>query len=237
MSTNSSLRVLSALKNLFVTSETKTYSIQSGAFQGIKLKLDLSHQTQLFLGLYEREVFYWLNKLSKAIDSAIDIGAAEGEYTLYFLLKSRARRVFSFEPQATCRESLIANLKINQVNLDDERLILSSNLVGSGNGQDFCTLDALLPNITTPCLVKMDVDGGEVDILKGSKLLLEREDVAWIVETHSKQLEENCLCIFEKNGYHTKIIPNAWWRVFIPELRVGPLGSHNRWLIATKSTL
>ncbi|MBI3615680.1 MAG: hypothetical protein HY211_04080 [Candidatus Omnitrophica bacterium] len=195
------------------------------------MNLDLTSQMQLYLGLFEAEIGPWLHKLSRDIRCAINIGAGYGEQTLYFLTKTAAQQVISFEPSAIAREHIKANLTLNGLG-DSDRLELIAAYVGSTDKDGTCTLDSVFRTLSFPCIVMMDVDGGEVEILLGAKKLLGSPDLRWLIETHSKELEQRCIELLSRAGYFTKVVPNAWWRFFLPELR--PVG-HNRWLIATKS--
>jgi hypothetical protein len=55
---------------------------------GLRMNLDIRSQTQAWLGLAEREVFSYLRAFSHTARTGIDIGAADGEYTL-FLCRNR----------------------------------------------------------------------------------------------------------------------------------------------------
>lgn len=194
------------------------------------MELDLTCQTQLCLGFYEREICKWVRRLSTGINCAIDIGAGEGEYVIYFLARTTAKKIFAFEPYWISQSRLISNLTLNGL-ADNSRLDISAKFVGSSSGESTCTLDSLSPRILSPTLIKIDVDGGEVDILRGASSLIDRSDIRWMVETHSQQLEEECVRIFNMAGYVTTIVDNAWYRLFIPELRPSP---QNRWLVAVR---
>ena len=185
-------RLLSRMKLLLVPSGRIPRRIKCGAFRGLTMDVDLAHQTQLLLGLFERELYTWLRKLSTNINTAIDIGAGEGEYTLYFLAKTQAKKVFAFEPSVTHRTHLMTNLALNNL-AHDSRLVVSSQFVGSLDDENECTLDSLVPSISPPCLIKVDVDGGEVNILRGASRVLDLPEIYWIIESHSQQLEEQCI--------------------------------------------
>lgn len=197
------------------------------------MNLDLAHQTQLYLGLSERELYKYFRQLSADINTAIDVGAAEGIYTLYFLAKTPAKKVFAFEPDSAERAMLRTNLDMNSL-AGDKRFELSAKYVGKWDIDSECTLDSLLPSISPSCLIKVDVEGGEVNVLQGASKLLSLPQIRWIIETHSKELEDQCIQLFSQVGYVTTIVPNAWWRLLIPELRYPRL--HNRWLIAVKNS-
>ena len=222
--------LLRRIKTLVVKPGAKPRRILAGPFKGLTMNLDLANQTQLYIGLFEREVYSSLKRLSKDIKTAVDIGADQGEYSLFFLRKTSIQKLFTFEPSDVGTERLKESLVLNDI-IDDPRLVFSSKFVGLQDTDTQCTLDSLSKDIDTPCLIKMDVDGAEVDILRGSANLLGREEVRWLIETHSVQLEIDCLKILEQAGYTTKVLPNAWWRVFAPEVRGT---EQNRWLIAEK---
>jgi MoaA/NifB/PqqE/SkfB family radical SAM enzyme len=96
--------------------------------------------------------------------------------------------------------------------------------------QDTRTLDSFRPRIKYPCFIKVDVEGAEVDVLRGVEEILER-GVRLVIETHSENAERRCVDFLEERGYETKIIKSAWWRSILPEQRPD---SHNRWLAAKK---
>jgi hypothetical protein len=219
------------LKNIFVSYGRLPRQIKSGCFRHIWMELDLTYQTQLYLGLYEREIQQYIEKLSSNVATAVDIGAGEGELTLFFLLKTLAQQVFAFEPGEDVRIQLVRNLEHNQLHRP-ACFTLSAQLVGASDLNNICTLDSLLPLATQPCLIKIDVDGAELEILRGATEILTLPQMRWIIETHSEQIEKRCLEIFANAGYTTMIVSNAWWRTFLPEQR--PI-AHNRWLVATKN--
>jgi len=225
------MRPLSRVKNLVVPPGRKPRQIVFGPFKGITMALSLRHQTQIYLGVFEREVHAWLARLTRGINTAIDIGADSGEYTLFFLRRTNAARVLAFEPNPEALPLLQENLKLNSL-AESSRLELSRAMVGDSDGASKVSLDSLVGSMQLPCFIKMDVDGAEAEILKGAATLNSLGGVRWLIETHSRSLE--CLCIeqLKAAGFETRIIRNAWWRALIPELR--PI-EHNRWLAAWKA--
>jgi hypothetical protein len=138
----------------------------------------------------------------------------------------------AFEPSSDCGTLFRRNLVINGL-ADSPRLELSTKLVCEADTGIQTRLDALRDRIEYPALIKVDVDGGEEDVLKGASALNASGDVRWLIETHSKQLELNCIQILSDAGFETRVIPNAAFRVILPEQR--PI-EHNRWLAAWKTT-
>jgi hypothetical protein len=224
------LGLASKIKSRIVPQGKSVRSIQIGPLRGLKMNLDLGYETQMFLGLAEREIHSALQQYSRDARTAVDVGAAFGEYVLFFLKKTPAKRVFAFEPEPQMRAPLDDNLALNGLQRDP-RLQFSSKYVGPTNDERTIRLDSLADQIEPPCVIKVDVDGAEINVLEGATRLLEMTGIRWIIETHSKQLEDECVALFHNAGYDTHITPNAWWRLFLPEQR--PI-EHNRWLLATK---
>jgi hypothetical protein len=192
------------------------------------MQLDLEHQTQVLVGMYEREIQRWMKRLSTNIDFGADVGAADGLYTLYFHERTKARAIYAFEPDAAAFAFLEKNLALNGL-LGSGRLKADNSFVAAVPGVGQITLDSALTESQGQGLIKIDVDGGELAVLKGAARLLTSLDVRWLIETHSENLETDCLKLFRNYGLHTIVVPNAWWRVFLPENR--PI-VHNRWLVA-----
>ena len=216
------------LKKLFLPSGSSARTIQSGILAGVAMDLDFAHHTQRWLGLQERELNKWLLRLSSGIRTAIDVGANDGMYTLYFLVKTPAQNVIAFEPASDCVAQMKRNLVLNGRE-NDPRLELVAQCVGATASEQEVILDSYLDNIQFPCLVKVDIDGGEVMLLEGARQLLASPGVRWIVEVHSPALQEQCLEIFRRANYRTVVVRNAWWRHILPELRPGDL---NQWIVA-----
>lgn len=227
------MRLLSTVKAVIVPSVTRPHTVKAGAFRGITMEMDLQHKTQVLLGLFEREIQSWLTRFSQGVRTGIDIGADQGEYTIYFLRRPSCKQVLSFEPEVSGWPLLKSNLALNDLK-NDPRLSLSSKFVGDRDDDSMCTIDSLTTSPAGPYLVKLDVDGGEASVLRGArKFLASGVPSRWIVETHSKQLEDECIEMLQQAGFNTRIIPNAWWRSMLPELRPP---EHNRWLVATNES-
>ena len=217
------------LKRSLLPSGRKPRMIQSGLLSGLKVEMDFAHHTQRWLGLQERELYPWFRRLTEGIRTAIDVGANDGIYTLYFLAKTPAEKVLAFEPSADSLLELRSNLALNGLAENPRLEIIPKFLGASVNGVE-ATLDSFAGRIHPPCLVKVDIDGGELSLLKGAGTLLRSSGIRWIIEIHSRALQENCLELLRKAGYDTVVVPNAWWRHLLPELRPIEL---NDWIVAT----
>jgi hypothetical protein len=217
------------LKRSLLPSGRKPRMIQSGLLSGLKMEMDFAHHTQRWLGLQERELYPWFRRLTEGIRTAIDVGANDGVYTLYFLAKTSADKVLAFEPSAHSLLELASNLALNGLG-ENSRLEIIPKCVGAFASGEEATLDSYAGRIIPPCLVKVDIDGGELLLLKGAGALLQSGGIRWIIEVHSRVLQKNCLEVLQKANYHTVVVPNAWWRHLLPELRPVEV---NDWIVAT----
>jgi hypothetical protein len=222
--------MVTRLKAALFSREARARTIPLGLYRGLTMQLDLTRQLQLFLGLAERETHARIRNACASLGAAIDVGAGEGELTVFMLRRTAAKRVFAFEPSQSGRDKIVSNLALNNCSAAP-RVFVSPNFVGSRDGHDTCALDSLIGDLSAPVFIKIDVDGAEMDVLKGASRLLHVPGCSWLVETHSATLEQGCLETFRQAGYKTCIIPKGWYRCFLPETRPSP---HNRWLFANR---
>jgi len=226
-----SIRPISHVKQLFVRKGRRPHKVPCGLFRGLTLLLDLQTQTQLYLGLWERETHKYIKEAARTCEWVVDVGAGKGELCLYFLKSSKAARIWAFEPQTAETDIFWRNLALNGEQ-DTARITISNKFVGTKMDSNHIQLDSLQVETNNLGFLKIDVDGKEVDVLKSGELLLSHNQVCVLVETHSRQLEEECVDLLTLWGYTVLIVKNAWWRFIIPEQRPCP---HNRWLWARRA--
>lgn len=216
------------IKQLLIPKGRKLRLMRGGIAKGMWMELDLAMQSQRYWGLDERELLTTLRGLIPTCKSLIDIGANDGFYTLAFL-NSSAERVVACEPGPPMRQ-LLRNAAANGYH-PGERFTVEQRLIGLGNGQLGVT--KLVEDLPCPILLKVDIDGGEFELLESAETSLTLPELRWVIETHSKELEAQCLDWLQSHRYQTRIIYNAPWRKLLPEQRPIP---HNRWLLAVPTT-
>jgi hypothetical protein len=213
------------LKNLLF-SNTYPNRILSGISKGMMTNYDPGNRSLHLLGLYEREIHSYLRKGINNAEVLIDIGANDGYYGLAFAKYPDKQSILCEPGQA--KKELVENMKLNGF-LANQHYNLIEEFVGRDSVPGFTTLNELAKP-GSRILVLMDVDGGELDIVEGFVHHPDHQ-LEWLIETHSLELEQGVIRCLEAQGYRTRIISPAWWRIFIPENR--PL-EHNRWLFATR---
>jgi precorrin-6B methylase 2 len=221
------MRALSLLKNALVPAGRSPHRILSGLYRDIRLELDLSTQSQMWVGLWERETYDFVATAGRGVGWFVDIGAGSGEMSLYFLRQGRKIEVIAAEPNPSEVEALRRHLALN--GFAPEVCRISNQEVGVHDGA--VSLAELLRPLRGSGFIKIDVDGAEMDVLNSAGDLLDRGQIALLIETHSEQLEADCIAWLGQRGYQTAIIDNAWWRRLLPD---GRMIAHNRWLAARR---
>lgn len=181
----------------------------------------------MVLGLWEPYVRRELKNLLHPDSVFIDIGAYIGSHTVF--AAKIAGRVIAFEPDGRTYKILERNCRsLKNVNLHHEAVgskmadiylkhhpIPSYNETTDIEGKDCepvrcVTLDSLLPQVDGPPVVKIDVEGKEVEVLKGGLNFIAQKQPDIIVETGTPEAIAELLqdydghCLFSPYWVYTK---------------------------------
>jgi len=163
---------------------------------------------------YELEILEHLKKLLTPKDAVvIDVGANIGNHSIFFARYCSAK-VISFECNPIAVELLHKNIKANQceeaievieraASTSDSVLLIPAPMHNLGmaatavsdNTQSASRakaqkLDELLTELERCDLIKIDVEGAELDVLESAKELLRKFKPLLIVEAHGNQFVE-----------------------------------------------
>lgn len=191
-----------------------TFPYGEGGWITVDERDSIGHEI-LARGHYEPEVWEKLAAFADSREVVWDIGSHIGSFAIRAGLDPRVKEVHSFEPDPGSRAVLVSNLILNRgqhithpVALSDKREIRKLFLGPSYNGGlsslflevseetvqvDCKTADELVfeDKINPPTLMKIDVEGWERQVLKGSqRLLKEIPPKAIIFESECKQSGE-----------------------------------------------
>jgi hypothetical protein len=202
----------------------KKKEIVGGPARGVRMAIDFSGQTPMYLGMYEWELHRFYREVLPVSRLVFDVGGAEGYCALLFAANSAAQ-VITFEPSAAELELLHGNLDLNPRLRD--RITSKQTALGREQDAGVTTIDQVADEVGEPDFVKIDVDLAEMDVLLGAERTLRETRPHLVVETHTKELEERCGALLLDCGYRPIIKHNRRvWR----EHRMGV--PHNRWLLA-----
>lgn len=208
-----------AIKNGLLPSKPRFCRFPFGISAGITMRIDFAHQTRLLLGLYEIEIAHHCRRLLKHCKSGFDIGANAGYYSL-ILAKHTKGPVIAVEPEIWGIEEMRLNFEQNNY-----PLTCVQALVGARLEIGMVTLDHLAAEHFKPDFIKMDIEGGEADALKGGLRLIEEHRPHMVIEVHSEALEAECREILSTFDYTIMgVSPRKW----LPEERVD---AYNGWII------
>jgi precorrin-6B methylase 2 len=221
--------IRSAIKRLLPAGRQRRRVVR-GIFYGLQLHLDLGSETLIWLGLYEQETHFHLVRLSTGAASFLDIGAGKGELVCWWLRRFPGMPVMAVEPNPRELDILRLNVAAN-FEATPAALSIWPGFAGPGAATTHRELGTLCAGVPDPVFIKLDIDGGEADLLQGSTKFLAAHPCRLLVEVHSLELESSCLKILRECGYQCEIVDFAWWRRWLPERRPIP---HNRWISAQR---
>ncbi|MFN2489532.1 MAG: FkbM family methyltransferase [Actinomycetota bacterium] len=203
--------------------------VRSGALAGMVLEVDPRMQIDAIVDRYEVVVRDVMLDVLQDGDTAVDIGAHLGYFTLVMAMRVKERgRVVAFEPDPTVMQGLERNVKRNGAQTGAGILVVSAavdrhpgrlgfvegretsrgRLVEGGGDVEVevMTLDDIALRFGAPRLVKIDVEGRELGVLQGGADTLAARATVFIIEAHGDELERACVNLLESYGYGCGIL-------------------------------
>lgn len=207
------------IKNVILPGSKAFRKVIFGPASGCTLLIDFHYEMPLYLGYYEIELNHHIKQLVRAGYKCFDVGAQNG-YDSLILAKLSGSTVISFDCDQNCVNNMTATFAKNSY-----QIIAHYGFVSDQSGLDKITLDEAANQYFIPDFIKIDIEGFELNALKGASGLLSSRCPNLIVETHSLETEINCIQFLKSFGYDPAIVNQ---RTFWKDRR---LISHNRWLI------
>jgi hypothetical protein len=208
-------------KTILLPAGRRPRTVKFGVAKGVRMSLDLSHQTRQYLGLYEIELDRHLRRALKPGITTFDVGAQHGYDSLACASRTGAKvAAFECEPECIDRmhESFVLNPRIAPL------IEAVHATVGGGPGQLGLDEWAYGPGFV-PDFIKLDIEGGEVAALRSATRILTERHPALVIEVHSLDLERQAGELLVGFGYRPLIVSQ---RTVFPDLRPT---AHNRWLV------
>jgi len=190
----------------------------SAVIAGIRLHWIKEHYAgfwdKVARGEWEPQTYREIDRHVTADTIFLDFGANIGAVTLY--AASRAARVICFEPDPLSRANLLANIAVNPeiagkitvvakaVHSSGRPIRLGSQASGGDSMSSMIlpdpktvwTVETMTPHEINALLpqqarvfVKMDIEGGEYDLVPAARTLWDRRDMTLLVQTHQNVLE------------------------------------------------
>lgn len=214
------------MKKLLIGAGRKQRYIPFGLYRGLKLSIDPASESAFYFGIYERETTSWLRNRATVAKSLIDVGSGSGELTVWGLAHANMQRVIAYDSAVERRPRFLENVEANGFDRDDRLTSIARPFLSDDDHDGDIQRIKALPE---PILLKIDVDGGERVILGKMRDILRQKRFFILVETHSRDLDNECFQLLGEANYRVRRITPAWWRVLIPEQR--PI-EFNQWIVA-----
>lgn len=205
--------------------------VRSGPLRGMSLHIDPRVQADVVVGAYERRLSRHVARLLRPGDAAFDVGSHLGYFGILMgSVVGPTGSVICFEPDPTLHAALQENVTRNR-DLISADVTVTRLAVGPARGRasfetgghstrgrlsdvgdvevEMITLDDAVERFGAPRFVKVDVEGGELDVLRGGRALVESRVASFGIEIHGKDLGDSCRRVLEAAGYDCRFLNEA----------------------------
>lgn len=202
--------------------------VTGGPLKGARMRLDPRKQKEMLIGTYESGVQQALGRYAGRGDIVFDVGAHVGFFSLIASkIVGDQGRVVACEPDPYMSERLSTNLSLNKgTNVIWQKVAVGEKATrktfapggGAGTGHlskdgsmtvPVVSLDELAEKWGPPKVVKVDVEGGELDVLAGAGKVLENHHPVMIIEAHGEQNEASAAAMLEQFNYNIQYIDDV----------------------------
>lgn len=231
-------RLLKPLADRLVPQHAAAVNVRRGLVADARMLINARHEKYYWTGVHEVEVQEALSSLLEPGNTCWDIGAHAGFFTI---LASRAvgpeGQVHSFEPSSdtaarlewAIAENSLDNARLHRIALageDGDATLFSrgsslmATLVPTGSSVGSTTvpcrtIDSLAAELRIPDVIKVDVEGLELDVLAGGAATFAAGQTKALVELASPARESEALRLLP--GYAARRISSSNW-LFTPNV-------------------
>jgi FkbM family methyltransferase len=224
------------------------HTINAGPAKGLVYPITLPLDKAIWTGTYETEFAAAVSGSVNKGDICYDIGAYRGFFSGVFAL-SGAGRVIAFEPfPENCAQLqrlalnnprlpfTFENIAVGGVDGIAEFVVMPDSSMGKLASSSFQSevpgaallkvplrsLDSLIleGKYPAPRIMKIDVEGAEVEVLQGAKHTLQKSRPLLFIEAHSRRLAAECSNLLTDSGYRVGVLEKEWGRKEISSLEV-----------------
>ena len=194
--------------------------IRSGPLEGRKWKA--SSGIRFIKGTYEPKNVEAIQKTVKEDDVVYDVGAHVGYFSVLMGdIVGSGGKVIAFEPRGLNLGYLQRHVSVN--NCDNIKIVSKAvgdhsghakleTRTGSGTGYisdtgdedvEITSIDELVESgaLPPPTFLKIDVEGGEMAVLRGAKSVIKRQRPRMILATHGDAIDAECRALLKEWNY------------------------------------
>ena len=163
-----------------------------GPFRGARIRMIPHDNLRKMFGLYEHELNNWLEAVLPRVDTVLDVGGNNGYFTFgcaaAFRRLKKSARILTFEPQAVHCELMRSTWALRSDG--NVHIAIQQCVVGKEAGAGMETLDAAAASAgdlsTRPALIKIDVEGAELDVIDGASVWMNPRNY-FLIEVHHRE--------------------------------------------------
>lgn len=168
--------------------------IMGGPFRGARLFLNPANSKRKIFGLYEHVLNGWITEHIRNKRWVLDVGANNGYDTYGFahmMLRNGERNptVLAFEPEADRLPEL--TIPKSWPDYRNCRIEIIAKYIGESSDERTTTLNEVFADFAKHLsgngLVKIDIEGAEVEALSSAGELIGRCEIDWLVEIHGRE--------------------------------------------------
>ena len=208
----------------------RVYTVRVGPLKGMRWRRDNSFPFWYHTGLWEPHVSALIDRHLRPGDTFWDVGANGGYHTLHAArVVGPSGAVVAIEADPNVARALEDNVAMNDLGnvtvvvaavggTDGTATFtrrannLTSGLATTVQGGDAIEvrtvrLDSLLDEAPAPHVVKMDIEGGEIEAIPVAERLVGQVRPRWLMSTHGPEARRLCLDAFERHRYHVESEP------------------------------
>lgn len=177
--------------------------ILRGPFRGACVVINPRNSIRKILGLYEHELNRWVECALRRCNRILDVGANDGYFAFgcvaAFGRLGKTGEIIAFEPQEQHFDTL--QQSANQQRLSGAKVTLVQAFVGGEVTPATTTLDVVRwhtgnSESRTNVLIKIDVEGYELEVLKGASSWINPTNY-FVIEVHEEPFLESITQLFK----------------------------------------
>jgi hypothetical protein len=201
------MSILQTIKSQIIPNRVMECRVVRGPFRGARFMANPQHSLRYIFGVYEHELNGWLKSAIPRTNLLLDVGANHGYFSFGVMAAwkrlGRTGTVLAFEPQQDAFDCLKNSMAMNAVS--DIRFQAEQTFVGDHAAEDMVTLDSVCSRFPaaeheSPMLIKIDVEGAELAVLRGATEQV-RNGNMFLIEAHSKALLNQVVDLFSHRGH------------------------------------
>jgi hypothetical protein len=220
---------MSVLRNL-IPNRPRPMRVLRGPFRGARVIVSPRHSLRQIFGLYEHEMNGWLEEVLPRVESVLDVGANNGYFSFgcaaAFRRLHKSATIHAFEPDAGAIDDIQKGMRkqpISEVKIEPHRFYVLGE-----SGETSITLNEFATDHPTRnTLIKIDVEGAEVEVIKAASAWLNPTNY-FLIEVHwDESFLDTLKSIFAKHSLpliqiNQQPLPilgrenrgeNSWWLV------------------------